>query len=428
MNYMKLDEMKSKLVDSRTGIIHKLDNQFENYLGLIPMHMITSYKTDTLDADANTISHTSELTGLGYDFHSLDKAQERTIGESIERYCSMLINQPIMKLKANEIKDKINLFNITRYTDEQILEHNLNIKQISNDTELYWVKGKDELNKGIEKWIPTDLVYLNHFYKDRPIREMTSTGLAAGPTLSYAIINGILECIERDSFTIMWQNRLSMPIINQQSIKSKIITNVLDKIEQLGLKVTIIDMTSDIEVPSYLTIIQNNKPPYTTFGASTHFSSKEALLSSIREASACYNLNIRAYIEGYNPELTSSDFGSFTDFHQHAAFYAYQENIEAINFLFKGEIVNFQNNKTSWITNSNDLLEHLKYLGIDTYSIDITSNDVKKVGLHVARVIMPKLAFLEVSYPMLNCERIFKVPLKLGYKLDGLNPYPHPFP
>jgi len=425
---MKLDEMERKLVDSRTGIIHSLDKKYDEIVGLIPMQMISSYNTDTLDRESNVIVPTSLMSGLGYDFTSLDRAKERAIGESIERYCSMFLNKPVIKSKVKDLKNGINLLNITRCSDEQVLNNNLYFKKISSDAEFSWVKGNDEMNGGEEKWIPIDLVYLHGFYNPSPIREITSTGLAAGSTLFDAKVNGMLECIERDAFTIMWQNRLSMPIINHQSIKDSLIINILEKIEQLGLDVTIVDITSDIGVSSYLTVIRGDGEPYTTYGASTDYDHNKALLSSIREASACYNLNVRAYLEGYNTRLKDTNFSSFTDFHQHAALYSYQKNSEAVDFLFQGKTIDFQSVKSTYITNYHDLLENLGNLGIEMYSVDITSSDVKKAGLHVARVIMPQVAFLEVSYPMLNCERIFNVPLKLGYSTNTLNPYPHPFP
>lgn len=428
---MKSDEMERKLVDSRTGIIHSLDKKYNEIVGLIPMQMISAYTTDTLDRESNVTAPTSAMSGLGYDFNSLDRAKERAIGESIERYCSLFLNNPVIKSKVKDIKNGINLLNITRCSEEQILNNNLHFKRISPDAEFNWVKGNDEMNQGEEKWIPIELVYLHGFDNPSPIREITSTGLAAGSTLFEAKVNGMLECIERDAFTIMWQNRLSMPIINHQSIKDNLIISILDQIEQMGLEVTILDITSDIGVPSYLTVIKGEDDPYTTYGASTDFYPNEALLSSIREASACYNLNVRAYLEGFNTRLKDTDFSnfsSFTEFHQHAALYAYQKNSEAIDFLFQGEVVDFQRDNSTHITNYHDLLQRLRNLGIEMYSVDITSSDIKKAGLHVARVIMPQVAFLEVSYPMLNCERIFNVPLKLGYSTNILNPYPHPFP
>ncbi|TFJ91904.1 YcaO-like family protein [Lentibacillus salicampi] len=425
---MKLSEMERKLIDNRTGIIHKLGKTLENkmVIGLIPMQMFNAYNTDILDWDSNVIVPTSLMGGLGYDFSSIDKAKERAVGESIERYCSMIIDRPILKSKVENIKNKINVFDITRCTDNQIYTNNLNLKKVSSKTELYWVRGNDELNKEM-KWIPVELVYLKKIYNHQPIREMTSTGLATGTTLFDAKVNGMLECIERDAFVVMWQNRLSMPIINHQSIENQFITNVLDQIKELGLEITILDITNDIKVASYLTVIRNNIPPYITVGASTDLSPEEALLSSIREASACYNLNVNAYLEGYM-EIKDTDFNSYTNFEHHSAYYAYQENVEATDFLFQGETVDFQDENPRYITKFDDLLQHLESLGIDSYTVDITSNDIKKTGLYVVRVIMPSLAFLEISHPMLNCERIFNVPAKLGYDSNILNPYPHPFP
>ena len=67
--------------------------------------------------------------------------------------------------------------------------------------------------------IPASLVYLAipPTAREDAFTPATSNGLAAGPTLDYAILHGLYECIERDAFLITWMARLPHPRFSSPS-------------------------------------------------------------------------------------------------------------------------------------------------------------------------------------------------------------------
>lgn len=422
---MKLEEMKKKFVDRRTGIIHEI-KEHEVITGTIPMHIFTANKRDLVDTELNILIPVVS-NGLGYDFSDSDKALEKAIGEAVERYCSATLNKPILKAKAQELDYTLDLYSITRCLSNQLTNEDLIYKKVSDELDLYWVQGKNELT-GQETWIPTDLVYLGNFFNAKVIRDITSTGLAAGSTLDDAVKNGLLECIERDAFVIMWLNRLSMPQINIESINNDKIIRAISQIRSMELDITILDITNDLRVASFLTIIRSNKAPYITMGASTDLDPEKAIFDSILESSCCYNLNVTKYLDVNYSKIVNNHLSTFTNFNHHSDLYAFHENWDVVDFLFQGKVVDLYRDDVVYITEKEECLQYIQELGIDLYTVDITTNDVRKEGLFVIRTVMPQLAFLEVRHPMLDCQRINNVPVKLGYNTENLNQHPHPFP
>ena len=78
-----------------------------------------------------------------------------------------------------------------------------------------------------------------------------------------------------------------------------------------------------------------------------------------------------------------------------------------------------------------EVIKDLEEQGIEVYYKDLTTNDIKKTGMKVVKVITPSLIDLNKShiYPRLGAKRFFSVPNKLGLKYsDTLTKMPHPFP
>lgn len=422
--------MKEKLVDKRTGIIKSLVRE-EHIIGTIPMHTTLALRNTVIDDELNIVVPCIS-TGLGADFFSIEASEKAAIGETIERYSSTVVESEILYGSYKELlvnKNVLNPCEVTRISDDQVKKLGLNYLKIDDSTNFRWIKGIDLVERE-EIWLPTDLVYLCPFFNnDFPIRDIVSTGLATGSSWEDATSRGLLECIERDAIVIMWQNKLEFPTIDLSSIKNKKILDSIKLINSMNLQVTILDITTDINVPTYFTLIKSNRVPFLSVGASCHFNPLIALYKSINEAAAQYNCSVKKVV---NNQLHHNFNSTIDTMEAHSDYFALNQ-IELINedlsFLFKGKRIDFKEKNSNTINNYSDLINRLDELGIKTYSIDLTTSDIRSVGLHVVRVVAPRLAFLEVSIPLLNCKRIYEVPNKLGYKFsDNLNNMMHPFP
>ncbi|WP_193768987.1 YcaO-like family protein [Metasolibacillus meyeri] len=428
---MDLKQVKTELYNDKTGIIRRI-NKLNTPVGAVPLCAVVVTGNPVINDKLETIID-SRYPGLGFDFEDYEKAEIRAIGEFIERYASTVIPKKLLNKGSytdltNSNLNAMDPLTITRIRDEDLLKYQKKGLELSKDTEFYWIEGFDEL-KNISVWVPTDLVYLlPNQHNSFPIRDIISTGLATGPTLLDAKINGLLECIERDAIVIMWQNKISFPKIKLDSIKSDLVKSKIKYMNQQGLDVVILDISTDIPIPVYFCIIKNSSIPYFSVGAGAHFKDEIALESAFKEAITTYNGNV---IRSFNSDSTFNmpmDLGSFKDMDEHSDLYSDNDFKDSLIFLEQGEEIDFTA-KDNRITTYTELLAHLITLNIDYFTVDLTTRDLKDASLHVVRSITPQLAYLECSLPMLDCSRIKEVPKKLGYKVNNeYNTMPHPFP
>ena len=102
-----------------------------------------------------------------------------------------------------------------------------------------------------------------------------------------------------------------------------------------------------------------------------------------------------------------------------------------MNFVTPPILKNTWNKKQTPNPRHNNLLNNLKSQNIDVYYKELTTDDIKKTGIKVVKVIVPGLIDLNKShiYPRLGAERFFLVPKKLKLKHNKeLTEMPHPFP
>jgi ribosomal protein S12 methylthiotransferase accessory factor len=81
------------------------------------------------------------------------------------------------------------------------------------------------------------------------------------------------------------------------------------------------------------------------------------------------------------------------------------------------------------------VLSILDKRGFDVLVVDLTTPDVRELGLHVVRVLIPGLQPLhgDHCYPFLGGKRLYEVPCRLGLRNNPLREdkvfkLPHPFP
>ena len=410
-------DYKYPFINDYCGVISNLieENPVPGNIGMIS----SLAKSNTLVNISLSVMFPSRFTGLGYDFTSRNLSNLRAIGECLERYCSVIYDkEEIYEGNSSELPfESIDITEITRYPDRLYTE-DFPFKKIYKDITLKWVLGSNLYSKQL-CFIPVDLIYLNAIQLiDKPIREITSTGLACQTTQLKAYESGLLECIERDAIVKMWVEDSCFHEIDLDTLESMDMKLIRKEIDKTGLELRVIDISTDLRVPTYFSIITSSKVPYCSVGAKTAFDKTDALLGSIREACAVYNLNnLKDYsqIGATKPSQIHTDY---VNMHDHSDVFAKFN----LNYLLEKKIgikVNFHDSHFN-ITTFDQLLLELNQKNIDVYGVDLTTPDVKEMGYHVVRVVVPKLCFLEASFPMTETSRLEDIEVE--------EIHPHPFP
>jgi oxazoline/thiazoline synthase len=132
------------------------------------------------------------------------------------------------------------------------------------------------------KYFPTGLLYF--FYRDF---HTDSNGCAAGNTREEAIVQGFLELVERDAYAIWWYNRLRRTEVDLGEFDDSYIRDLRAQFTDAGRKVWVLDITSDLGVPTYVAIMHWTRDGQENieFGSGAHFDRRIAMLRALTELS-----------------------------------------------------------------------------------------------------------------------------------------------
>ncbi|MGO8101717.1 YcaO-like family protein [Rhizobium leguminosarum] len=120
-----------------------------------------------------------------------------------------------------------------------------------------WCSGLD-IRSGSNVFVPWWLVGLDHRGERPPGFEQSSDGLASGNTPSEAVLHGLCELVERDAWALTQlksPERLKESRIDPASFGDAVIDVMTDRITRAGMKLLLLDMTTDIGVPAFLAVI-----------------------------------------------------------------------------------------------------------------------------------------------------------------------------
>ncbi|MFW9940482.1 MAG: YcaO-like family protein [Candidatus Thorarchaeota archaeon] len=373
-----------------------------------------------------------------------EKALLATIGEAIERYCSSFYNREnlIFGSYIEHENYAVHPNNFILFSDKQYYQENFPFKPFTAISKIYWTWGYSLIyNK--PKLVPACFTYLPYGYtkEETFLGPSISTGLSCGNSLEEAILTGIYECIERDAFTIMWLNKLSMPVVKIDENKNQIGKIIHDKFVISNIDYYVCDITSDIGIPTFYVLAIGNSSDgmLACVGSATRLNSEDAILKALVE-SAQGRPYLR-YVLRKDPNWTCGEnFCNLRSFDDHGRLYSSMpELIPKLLFIKQPasrllrELPNLSSSKI--VDDIKFCLKKLSGMGLDVIVIDLTTRDVKEVGFSVVRVIIPGLHPLHGNHQFrfLGGNRLYNVPRILGYTQkdtteEELYAWPHPFP
>ena len=159
------------------------------------------------------------------------------------------------------------------------------------DTVVTWIKLQG-LKSGQPFYYPASLVVLDKQYIHEPLAifPWSSNGLASGITFEDAVLSGLYEVIERDSFSCweFYHRRHAFPLssIIDSTIPFASTRLLLERIRDCSLDYIISPFTSDIGIPVYRCLLLNSSDQSVgiTEGSGCHHNDEIAINRAITEA------------------------------------------------------------------------------------------------------------------------------------------------
>jgi oxazoline/thiazoline synthase len=249
------------------------------------------------------------------------------------------------------------------------------------------------------RYLPTSTLYF--FYRGPYPYAADSNGCAAGNTREEAIVQGFLELVERDAYAIWWYNRLRMPEVDLNQFDDAYITDLKSQLGAAGRKLWVLDVTSDLGVPTYVAILhwmQDGKENI-EFGSGAHFDPRISMLRALTELNQFLSIGLMG---GGSGEKSSLDGDTPLRLEDHP-------------FLLpsgKPSVTSDAGSKVA-LDNTRDqvlaCVDIARRAGLDFLVLDQTRPDIETP---VVRVIVPGLRHFYIRFAP---GRLYDVPVKLGY-------------
>lgn len=428
------------LVDPRVGVINEVsevtpDEDEPNFF---------HYLSEACDTAAfATLGNFRNNGGVSSDRYT---AIAKAIGEAVERYCSAIFSYA--DLTYSSYRDlgprAAHPESFALYRPEQLAAPKFPWKPFLVDTPVHWSSGVS-LVDGEETLVPAAMVHVPFHYRrsreDTPIVQPISTGLASGCSFAEAALGGLCEVVERDAFTLMWQASMSRPRIHVESLPDHV-RDLVRRFSDVGVDIHVVDITTDIQIPTIMTVAVGKAAtsPAVAVAAATDPSASVAAVKSLEELA--HTRKFARQLMDYTPEVPlDADAGHplVTDQRSHLRLYCAQHAKSFAEFSWSSperrafDTVVSRHHETAEAALAG-AVQAVKEVGSDVIACDLTTPDIRSLGLRVVRVVVPGAHPLFMGYRTraLGGARLYTVPQRLGER--GIEPgeadnaYPHPFP
>jgi ribosomal protein S12 methylthiotransferase accessory factor len=413
-------------------------------------------KVPRLSADPSLISYgieAADTTALGANTYSgrsggagdnWRQAMLKTLGEVVERYCPVFYDvdrfekASYQDLNGQTVAPREKaLFHPHQYRGEHF-----HYVPFERDTEVHWEHCID-MTEGGRTYYPAAYVYMPWRAQEPAIGYTTTTGLAAHTSTAEAVLGGLYEVIERDSFVITWLQKLDVPRIRlTPDLEDYIYDRFPDHYE-----FHLFDITLDLGVPTVwgLCFGETEYGEFMAVGASTRSTYEGALKKTVNEIGQAIPY-FRHFLEEHDGEQSAA-YEELTSFEDHSLYYInHPDEIDALRaWLQTGKTreVPFSDGETPRPharAAVDRIVDRLAEKGYRTLVTDLTTEDVLQAGFKCVKVSVPSLIELAGSYRhyMLGGSRLYDVPEQVDGNagpitgtadaFGALNAHPHPFP
>ena len=352
------------------------------------------------------------------------QARVSCMGEAIERYSGGFFgDEPRRGARLAEVAEiALRPEDLLLFSDEQYAARSP-IDERAAD----WVPARLDTSQAIEwvsvnslisgqtRWAPAAYCYYGYGtshaggYRGEPYCVADSNGCAAGNTLEEAILQGLLELIERDACGLAWYNRARRPEIDLHGFDGEPFAAVIEAFAARRRALHVLDLRTDTQVPVAMAVAFNRDDGQATrFALGCHLSPRIAVSRALSELAQIETEDAAA---GAAPDVQLFASSSIGD--QPYLMPSGPASLDPDEFadLTRASI----GEELHWCCGV------LAGLGHDVLILDQTRPEV---GFPTVRVIVPGLRHF---WRRLAPGRLYDVPVKLGWidaplRQEDLNP------
>jgi ribosomal protein S12 methylthiotransferase accessory factor len=346
------------------------------------------------------------------------------VGEAVERYSASrydrasLLRAPVAEMKGDFLPPAA----LSHYAERQYQEANFPFARLCPHTPIDWVQGF-WLDTRATVHVPALPAYFNyHAVPAERFCEVTSNGLAAGPTLEDAALSAALELCERDAFMISWLTRRpGKRVILDASIEANA-REAVRQLEELGVRVELylLDVGTNIPAIACVGYGDGEEWPSAMMSLAAHLRPSAAIAKAIYEQGHFGPYLCRLVAEGKTAiPARPEDVHTLED---HALYYVPKHRTPAFSFLGAAGVVAAKDLPEPSDVSTEVLVRRLAAAGLRVAIVDVTSPDLAETPFRVARALGAGFQQIHFGHGL---ERLGN-PRLLAMATHGINPDPHP--
>ncbi|MGK4000902.1 TOMM precursor leader peptide-binding protein [Sorangium sp. So ce1024] len=420
-----LRRMLAGIVDARAGIIQSVTLSATSpalapETPLIAAAILSKYTDGS--AHAHCCDDEPEV-GTGKGFTAVE-ALIRATGEAVERYSAglfdkqRLLRAPVAAMKGDFIAPE----RLCLYSEEQYARPGFPYPRLDPATPIEWVLGR-WLDTRAPVYVPALPTYYDYCAgRDAHFCQVTSNGLAAGPTLEAAAMGAALELIERDAFMISWlARRPARRILPDDSVDLEV-HEIARQLEERGARIELYLLDAGIAVPVVMCVGYGDgkRWPGAVVSIAAHLSPLAAIRKAVLEQGqiVSYVFRLMTGEELAIPERPE-DVRALED---HAIYYVPASRAAAFSFLREGGTVTAAELEEPEEVTLSELARRVTAAGLRIAIVDVTSPDLIATPFRVARAIGPDFQQIHFGHEVARLGN----PRLHAMAPHGINPDPHP--
>lgn len=377
-------------------------------------------------------SSRAQMNGAGSD-RDAERASRLAAMEGLERYATCVFHEDqFVWATARDLgAEALPLDSLPRVSDAEAAAPGCPLRRPDPDAPLRWVRGVS-LVTGEERWVPAMLVYLYIAPKSDAERIWLpiSTGCAAHTETVAALGNALCEVIERDAISLTWLLRPELPRLELDDVPPEA-APFLERNRSDGVESLLFDATTDLGIP---TVYCLERTPWSEMAqlvtCSTELDPRRAVVKVLREAASTRI----ALVDAPPPPNRTEDFH---DVMHGATYMAHPARRAAFAFLEDSPARRLLSDlpRLGGVDPDADLallVGRLAAAGMEVVAVDLTCDELDRLGFRAVRVVVPGLQPLSFS-PLVQYRdhpRLAQAAQRMGWPVPveaDLNPWPQPF-
>jgi ribosomal protein S12 methylthiotransferase accessory factor len=374
--------------------------------------------TDTWGADQR-----ARPPGGGSADIDAERAWIRAVAESAERYATIAHStNDFILASARELGSAaLALERLPRCSEREYADPKCPLRPPDIEAPIRWIRGYS-LTRSEEVLVPAVLVHLHlSLLPAERFWLPISTGVAAHTQLETALVSAICESIERDAIALTWLLHRELPRIEAPEPVPAALEPLQHSLRLGQIEQHFFDATTDLSVPTVFSI-QLAEAQSTS---RIHVSCATALDPVTAYAKTIYEPapGREAIAQEEDPPDNIADFVSLM---HGAAYYGRRGPQSDFEFLLGSKVQTSLDQMSTRASNAGvsgqsqlgALVNRLRMLGMEAIAVDLTTDELRDVGLWVVRVIVPEL--LPVSFVhrarYLGTPRLYNYAAYSGFK------------